>query len=141
MTQIQFRKEKISVENIGRQRFWVSIIAGFITAGTVSLAVNHTREAYRFFTGMSPDLLILESNELLFFNYFYSTLAAVLGLSVTIWFWMNNNIHKRKKDRIYKQLSGASALAIFWLALMGVARYGSIISLSLYSLEIGRAHV
>ncbi|EPR70863.1 hypothetical protein ADICYQ_0859 [Cyclobacterium qasimii M12-11B] len=39
---------------------------------------------------MQADLLILEENELLFFNYFFSFLSSVLGLSITIWIWMLN---------------------------------------------------
>jgi hypothetical protein len=44
MKSIQFRKEKISIQNIGHQRFWIGIGAGLITAITISLAFNYLRE-------------------------------------------------------------------------------------------------
>lgn len=130
---IRFRKEKISIENIGKQKFWFGIISGLISAITISLVFNYLRELFRFLTGQFADLLILEESELQFFNYFFSSLATVLGLSITVWVWMTNNNHKRKKDRIYKQLARTNNLLIFWLILMMIARFGTILPLILYA--------
>jgi len=132
MTNIRFRKEKISIQNIGRQRFWIGIVAGLISAISISLFFNHSREVLRLFTSISADLLILEDNELLFFNYFFSTLSTVLGLSITIWIWMQNRKHNRRKDRIYKQLSITNALLIFWVILMIISRFGSVLPIILF---------
>lgn len=129
----KFRKEKISIENIGKQKFWIGIISGLISAITISLVFNYFRELFRFLTGQFADLLILEESELQFFNYFFSSLATVLGLSITVWVWMTNNNHKRKKDRIYKQLARTNNLLIFWLILMMIARFGTILPLILYA--------
>ena len=129
----KFRKEKISIENIGKQKFWTGIISGLISAITISLIFNYFRELFRFLTGQFADLLILEESELQFFNYFFSSLATVLGLSITVWVWMTNNNHKRKKDRIYKQLARTNNLLIFWLILMMIARFGTILPLILYA--------
>ena len=81
---------------------------------------------------MSADLLILKENELLFFNYFFSFLSTVLGLSITVWIWMQNKKHNRRKDRIYKQLSTTNTLLIFWVILMIISRFGSILPIILY---------
>lgn len=132
MTNIRFRKEKISIQNIGRQRFWIGVVAGLISAISISLFFNHSREVLRLLTTMSADLLILEENELLFFNYFFSFLSSVLGLSITIWIWMQNKQHNRKKDRIYKQLSRTNSLLIFWVILMIISRFGSILPIVLF---------
>jgi hypothetical protein len=134
MSENRFRKEKISIQNIGRQRFWIGLIAGIFSAISISLAFNYSREVFRFFTSMSADLLILNSNELKFFNFFFSTLSAVLGLSICIWIWMSNARHKRRKDRIYKQLSRTNSLLIFWVILMVIARFGSILPIILYGI-------
>lgn len=132
MTNIRFRKEKISIRNIGRQRFWIGIVAGLISAILISLFFNHSRETFRLLTSMSADLLILKENELLFFNYFFSLLSTVLGLSITIWIWMQNKKHNRRKDRIYKHLSVTNAILIFWVILMIISRFGSILPIVLF---------
>lgn len=134
MKSIRFRKEKISIKNIGHQRFWIGTGAGLITAITVSLAFNYLRKGFRFLTILSADLLILEENELRFFNIFFSVLSSVLGLSVSIWIWMSNRTHKRKKDRMYKQLATTNALLVFWVILMVIARFGSVLPIILYGL-------
>lgn len=131
---VKFRKEKISIENIGKQRFWIGIISGLFSAIIISLTFNYFRELFRFFTTLSADLLILQKSELQFYNYFFSSLATVLGLSITVAIWMTNNNHKRKKDKIYKQLSRANIYFTFWLILMMIARFGSVLPFILYGM-------
>jgi hypothetical protein len=130
----KFRKEEISIQKIGKQRFWIGIISGLFSAIVISLTFNYFRELFRFFTTLSADLFILEKSELLFYNYFFSSLATVLGLSVTIAIWMTNSNHKRKKDKIYKQLSRTNIFFTFWLILMMIARFGSIVPFILYGM-------
>ncbi|WP_114752070.1 MFS transporter [Pleomorphovibrio marinus] len=132
MTNIRFRKEKISIQNIGRQRFWIGIVAGLISVISISFFFNQSRESLRLLTSMSADLLILKDNELLFFNYFFSFLSTVLGLSITIWIWMQNRRHNRRKNGIYKQLSNTNALLIFWVILMIISRFGSVLPIILF---------
>lgn len=88
MANIRFRKEKLSIDLIGRQRFWIGIASGVISAISLSLFFNYSRKILRSLTGISSDLIVLESNELLFFDYFFCLLASVVGLSFTIWIWM-----------------------------------------------------
>lgn len=56
MKSIRFRKEKISIHNIGHQRFWIDIGAGLITAIAISLFFNYFREGFRFLTILRADL-------------------------------------------------------------------------------------
>ena len=128
MTKISFKKSRISVQNIGKQRFWFGILAGITSALSISLFFNQSREVLRFFTGMSFDLLVLENKELTFFNYFFASLSTVLGLAITLWIWMGNRTRTRKMSKIYKQLSRTNAILIFWLILMMITRFGSIFS-------------
>jgi len=132
MANIRFRKEKISIQNIGRQRFWIGIVAGLISAISISLFFNHSRESLRLLTSFRADLLILKGNELQFFNYFFSFLSTVLGLSITIWIWMQNKNHNRRKDIIYKQLSITNTLLFFWIILMIISRFGTILPIVLF---------
>lgn len=130
----KFSKEKISIQNIGRQRFWIGIVSGLFSAIIITLTFNYFRELFRFFTTISADLLILGESELQFYNYFFATLGTVLGLSITVSIWMSNNNHKRKRDRIYKLYAGTNIIFLFWLILMMIARFGSVIPLVLYGM-------
>jgi hypothetical protein len=135
MNKIKFRKEQISIQNIGRQRFWIGIIAGAFSAVSISLFFNYSREILRYLTSLSTDLLILKEKELLFFNAFFSLLSALLGQSIAVWIWMNHNNHKRSKDWIYKQISRTNALLVFWVLLMVVSRFGTILTILLFGSE------
>jgi len=127
MKRISLKKSKLSIQNIGKQRFWFGILAGLFSTISISLVFNLTREVFRYFTNMFADLLILDNEELLFFNYFFATLSSVLGFSITIWIWMNNRTQTRKMDKLYKQMSRTNALFIFWLILMMFTRIGSFL--------------
>lgn len=127
-----FKKQKISIQNIGKQRFWLGIVLGVFSAVILSLGFNYFRELSRFFTAISADLLIFEEFEIQFYDYFFSSLATVLGLSISISIWMSNNNHIRRKDKIYKQLSRANIFFTFWVLLMMVARFGFIVTLILH---------
>lgn len=131
MTNISFRKEKLSIDLIGQQRFWIGIAAGVISAISLSLFFNYSREILRSLTGISSDLIILGANELLFFDYFFCLLASVMGLTYTIWIWMGNKNNKRRKDSLYKQLARINAMVMFWIILMVVARIATILPMVL----------
>ncbi|GAA4836992.1 hypothetical protein [Algivirga pacifica] len=131
-THKRISKNIISIEGIGEKRFWIGIAAGVITAFSISFTINYFRELFRIFTVLSADLLILEKEELLFFNLFFALCAAVLGLSITLWVWMSNHQHTHRMDNLYKQLSRTNILLIFWSILMVITRFGSMILLVLF---------
>lgn len=130
----KFSKEKISIQNIGKLRFWIGIVLGLFSAIIITLTFNYFRELFRFFTTLSADLIILGESELQFYNYFFATLGTVLGLSVTVSIWISNNNHKRKRDRIYKQYARTNIIFLFWLILMMIARFGSTVPFVLYGM-------
>ncbi|CAL2076563.1 hypothetical protein [Tenacibaculum sp. 190524A02b] len=132
MKKINFKKDKISIKNIGKQRFWFGIISGFISAISISLIFNRVREVIRFLTSISEDLLTFENNELIFFNYFFVSLATVLGLSITIWVWMGNPINEKKKHKIYKQQVRTNVQLFFWLILFLTAQLGCLFLFLIY---------
>jgi len=132
MNRIHFKKDKISIENIGKRRFWFGIFAGFFSAVSLSLFFNQSREAFRFLTSISADLLILDNDALTFFNYFFAALSTTLGLAITIWIWMSNQTQTRKKDRLYKQVARMNAIFTFWIILMMFTRFASILPIVLF---------
>ncbi|WP_027585634.1 hypothetical protein [Prolixibacter bellariivorans] len=127
----RFGKERLSIRLIGQIRFWFGLSAGLLSALWIAWLFSCSREVFRFMTCFSADLLVLKGNELKFYNYFFSALATVLDLSIAIWIWMGNHSHKRKKDRIFKQLARTNALLVFWIILMVVARFGSLLPIIL----------
>jgi len=128
---IKFSKDYISIKNIGKQRFWIGVIAGLVTAISISLFFNYFREVFRLLTCLNDDLLILNRSELLFYNFFFSSLSSVFGLSITIWIWMSNANHACRRHSIYKQFSRTYVLLGFWMILMIVSRFGSILPIVL----------
>lgn len=142
MNNIKFKKEKISIQNIGKKRFWFGIISGLISATTIALIFNRIREIIRLLTSLYQDLLFFEENELIFFNYFFVSLATVLGLSITIWVWMGNPINKRKKHNLFKQQARTYTLSFFWLVMFLLAQlsclfiYFSVSEVNGYDLPI-----
>lgn len=125
-------KENISIKHIGRQRFWLGILAGIITAVALSLWFNYGREVYRLMTSLDADLMTLPKHEVLFFNYFFSALSTVLGFSMTIWMWMNNTKHKHKRDRLNKRYTQINSMLIFWIILLVLVRFGTILPFLLF---------
>ena len=129
---MKLSKDRISIEEIGHQRFLFGLVSGLVTAICLSLFFNYSKEMLRFFTSMNADLLVLSKEEYLFYNYFYSALSCCLGLSITISIWMGNNNHKRKKDRLYKRQTQANILLYFWVTLSVISRFSSVLTFVLY---------
>jgi hypothetical protein len=135
MKKINFSKDYISINIIGKQRFWLGIIIGFLSAVTFSLIFNFTRETLRMFSSINTDILIPTTEEFRFYNIFFSALATTFGLSFTIWIWLTNTRRKRKKDRIYKQLGQSNAFLILWTVLLMLTRITTILVFVLYGAE------
>jgi len=128
-------KAHISVSGIGAGRFWIGISIGLVTAISLGFFFSHSREVLRYITQLGADLLVLSPEDHWFFNYFYSALAVTLGLSVSVWVWLGNRIHKRKKDKRYKLFAMTLILMNFWFVLMVISRMGSVLPIILQSLH------
>lgn len=135
MSNFNFNKPILSISEIGTLRFWVGLIAGIIITITISLLFNYTREILRFITGVHTDLYVPTRSEFYFFNYFFTSLSTVIGLSVSITIWLRNLKHHRIKERFYKLLSTSNALSGSLLILMLITRIGTIIALMVYGAE------
>lgn len=136
MAAIQFRKEKLSLQTIGVQRFWIGLAAGMIVAVSISLLFNYFREILRSWTGISTDLLLLETKEILFYDYFFCILAAVMGLTISMWIWMSSRNSRncaRRNNSVYKHLARTNALIIFWIVLMVILRIGTLLPMVLFT--------
>ncbi|WP_196888163.1 hypothetical protein [Aureivirga sp. CE67] len=121
---INFKKKPISIQKIGKLRFWFGIISGVFSAFSIALFINHFRESYRYLTSFSSELIVFSEQEQNFYNLFVSTFSISLGFSLTVWIWLYKPFKGRMKIRFFKQLSNSIVLYFFWLSLMAFFTIG-----------------
>ena len=131
---IRFRKEKLTIDLIGKKRFWLGILAGLISAIFLSTFIDYSREVMKIVSSLSEDLMILPENQLVFFDYFFASFSTVFGFGLTLWIWLSNPRNKRKKDRVYKRLAQTNVLLTIWIFLALIARFGTILPIILYGM-------
>jgi hypothetical protein len=137
MKKMDYRKEYISIEIIGKQRFWIGIVAGLITAISLSLFIDYWRELLKFIPITSTnDLLIFPRIEIKFFDYFFSSFSTVFGLGITLWIWLISTNSLTIKRKVYKRLAQCLILLNIWIYWAFIARFGSILPIILYG-QIG----
>ena len=123
-----WKKDKISINNVGKTNFWFGIIIGILTATTLSFSFNYFREFFRLFSQMNTDLLILSDKKVWFYTFFFSYLSSFLGLNMTLWIWMNTDYQKRRKYSLLKRTAKMYHLLFFWFFLFIITRFCSAIS-------------
>lgn len=128
-----YKRLEMTVEQIGRLRFWGGIVLGGLMALILSLSFNYFREFFRYFTAISPDLYIPSQEDFTFYDLFYASFSTVLGFCFTIWLWMSSRSRISFVERVYRRVVQANALFVFWLFLMVVFRYSSVLYFVVYS--------
>lgn len=128
-----FLKPEISIENLGRRQFWTGIIIGVLTAFVLSYFFNYSRESLRM-TTFTADLYILTEKEFRLYDLFFASFATSLGFGFTIIYWLRGR-NKIIKKQYLKIFAISNAWLITFVALMLVARFGSILPLILYGLH------
>jgi len=93
MNRVALRKPKLSVDAMGKLRFWVGLAAGVAAAVILSVFFNQWRELLRLQTVMQADLLLLTAEESSFYNGFFALLSAVLGHNLCVWVWLQHRRH------------------------------------------------
>lgn len=128
-----FLKPEISIENLGRRQFWTGIIIGVLTTFVLSYFFNYSRESLRM-TTFTADLYILTEKEFRLYDLFFASFATSLGFGFTIIYWLRGR-NKNIKKQYLKTFAISNAWLITFVALMLVARFGSILPLILYGLH------
>ncbi|UZR98319.1 hypothetical protein [Chondrinema litorale] len=127
-----FLKPEISIDNIGKKRFWTGIVIGIIFSIILSLFFNYSREAFRFLT-YSRDLYIPTKSETRFYNLYFASLATVLAFGLTIIYWfVGKNTYIKK--RFLKSFAISNARFVIIVVLLMFARLGASISIIYASL-------
>jgi len=127
-----FLKPEISIDNLGKRQFWTGIIIGVGFSFILSYFFNYSREALRSFTFMG-DLFIISEKEFRLYDLFFAAFSTSLGFGFTIIYWLRGR-NKYIKKGYLKTYTIANAWFITFVALMIVARFGSILPIILYHL-------
>jgi hypothetical protein len=125
-----FIKPRISINNLGKRQFWTGIIIGVGAAFVLSYFFNYSREALRSITFMG-DPFIISEKEFRLYDLFFAAFSTSLGFGFTIIYWLRGRNPNIKK-RYLQTFTITNAWFITFVALMIVARFGSILPIVLY---------
>jgi hypothetical protein len=128
-----FLKPEISIDKIGKRQFWTGTIIGILIAFVLSYFFNYSRESLRMITFMA-DPYILTEKEFRLYDLFFASFATSLGFGFTIIYWLRGR-NKNIKKRYLKTFTISNAWLITFVALMLVARFGSILPIIVYGLH------
>lgn len=127
-----FLKPVISIEKIGKIRFWSGIVIGILVAFLASYFLNYSRESMRMLTFFA-DPLILSDKEFRLYDLFFAAFSTSLGFGFTIAYWAggrNPNI----KRRYLMTFAASNAWMVSIVAFILFARYGSLLPIIMYGL-------
>ncbi len=115
MSNIKFSKEKISIQIIGIERFWIGMLIGLFTAVFFAYFLNVLWETFRLFelttsrsTEYPPEKTFIDC-------LFTGLFASVSGLTLAVWIWMNGQKELSKRRSFYAKISASHSLFLFWL--------------------------
>lgn len=127
MDQLNFRYKKpvLSIKTLGKMRFFLGVFAGILVAIVISFSFNFFRETERFFSIVSGDLLVFNPEKKLFYDRFFAFFGAVLGLSISIWFWLNTYFTKDIKKQRILITARTNILFVFFIYLFVITDFSS----------------
>ncbi len=127
-----FLKPEISIEKLGKRQFWTGNVIGILFAFVFSYFFNYSRESLRMITFFA-DPYILTEKEFRLYDLFFASFATSLGFGFTIIYWLRGR-NKYIKKKYLKTFTISNAWLITFVALMLVARFGSILPIIVYGL-------
>lgn len=127
MIKYKIRRPKISVERIGKKRFWSGIAIGLVLSIIIGLYFEYFREYFAGTNPFSDKLTEFTDKEVQFYDYLFAALSVLLGLSVTIWTWLGSQKGIRHRSQLYRRLGRTFSMLYFWAIILVVTRFGSII--------------
>jgi len=128
-----FLKPEISIDKLGKRQFWTGTIIGILIAFVLSYFFNYSRESLRMITFMA-DPYILTEKEFRLYDLFFASFATSLGFGFTIVYWLRGR-NKNIRKQYLKTFTISNAWLITFVALMIVARFGSILPIIVYGLH------
>ena len=131
MLQKGFLKPEISIDQIGKKRFWTGVVFGVLSSFLICLLSSYTRETFRLLT-WDQEPYIIPEQEFRLYDLFYSFFATCLGSGFMLIIWLSGRrIHAIKKNylRIY---AIANIWFVIFIVLAAIYRFGSILAMVLY---------
>lgn len=116
-------KPRLSIAAIGKVRFFYGILIGLLSAVTMSLFVNLSREAVRI-THIHYDMSMPDDAYMTWFDRLMIAVIVALSMNFTIWFW-TTNVKKTigRKARYRMRIAGLSAWFTSWLYMFVLLRF------------------
>jgi hypothetical protein len=127
------KKEKLSIELFGRNRFYLGLSIGFLASILVYFFFAYFREILRE-QSFDSDLIIPTNSEFIIYNFFFAAVAVTVGFGATVWFWFHGLFNSSKPRR---RIIYISAYAMFWsmTLLYLVSKVGSNLTWILFSVD------
>lgn len=128
-----YKKPSLSIKEIGNQRFYLGTCVGIIVAISIWMFSCVTRESLRYVTGIDGDLIVPEPIEYQFYNYFFASISSVLGFVICLLFWLGGKKNRSRKNNRKIAMARAMLMFTFWLMISLIYRFGTSLTISLYS--------
>jgi hypothetical protein len=126
-----FLKPEISIRKIGKRQFWIGVVIGLFSAVILSFFLNYSREALRMITFMREPLILTEK-EFRIYDLFFAAFSTSIGFGFTIIYWLQGGNIKIRRGYL-RTYTTSNAWFISMIALMVVARFGSVLVILVYS--------
>ncbi len=129
-----FLKPELSINNIGKWKFWIGIILGIAASIVFSYLFNYSRESLRAVSFMGGDPIILPEKEFRLYDLFFAAISASFGFGLTIIFWLSGRNPKIKKHRL-QIYAVANAWFVIFATLLILTRFGYLLAFILYPMK------
>ena len=119
-------KQQLTIQTIGKQRFWLGIIIGLGFAIALLLLLTYYKELFRFFVAhWESRLYELSDNDISFNKVIISMLSVSIGFSITIFIWFSSGV--KYKYRRYIHYTLMNAMLLSFITLMYLAKMSDFI--------------
>lgn len=125
-------KEKLSIELLGKRRFYLGLIIGLIFAILIDFFLAYFREVLRGLT-FSSGLIIPTQRDFIFYNFFFAGSSVTIAFGIMVWFWFHGLFSSNKPP---VKVNFISTYAMFWsMALLYIiSKTGSFLTWIPFSL-------
>jgi len=133
MININNWKPEITIDKIGKARFWLGILYGTLYSVIFCTLFYYSIEIFRYLTLWRGDPIFLPRNEYIFWDLFYAFFSTSIGFGITIYYWFNGTDIKFKQKR-FKILNVSNTFYVSFFVLTIFTKIGFGILLTQYQL-------
>lgn len=126
------RKPLLTIANIGRTRFWMSIALGGITSLILFLFFMYGWEALRFATAINTDLLRFSNGLWHTYTAFLAAVALTLGCTMTTHLWITAVPKRMRVLRGQRRIGLTHIWGQFWVVLWVLTQFSLVVYLGVF---------